>query len=115
MKNYKIDVVTNVGRSFRAVLIPTGGQSDNYNLGVAKESMIEFYDLTHSHTRDGQFTGARYYVSTLMDSRGWNPIKAQNGINLNGGVSDWVIDHETFENILDWVHNLLYNLEINSS
>ncbi|WNN94805.1 hypothetical protein SEA_PHREDRICK_252 [Streptomyces phage Phredrick] len=98
----KMDVIAANGVPFRAVLL-TDGVSENYGkLNDNGKPEIEFYDMRDKHTSDGQFTGARYYTETLLEDRGWYPGKV-GGLNLHGGVDDWTLDDEVYQQILDWV------------
>ena len=75
---------------------------DNYGLNnsliVEKEPLVEFYDRRYMHTPYGQFTGARYRLSTLLEKSNTNY-----GLCLDGGVPAWVIDANTFKIILSWL------------
>jgi len=55
-----------------------------------QEPMVEFYDASQAGRWDdiytghlGQFTGGRYYVSTLKDHR--------TALSLDGGVPSWTV------------------------
>ena len=109
MENFLMDVIAENGVPFRAVFIPAGGKSSNFNLGEITKPMVEFYDRRYKHTPDGQFTGARYYVDTLMEDSGWYPGKV-GGLNLHGGVSDYSLGQEEYTEILDWMETLLDRL-----
>lgn len=98
----KMDVIAANGVPFRAVLL-TDGVSENYGkLNDNGKPEIEFYDRRYGHTPDGQFTGARYYTETLLEDLGWYPGKV-GGLNLHGGVDDWTLDAEVYDQILDWL------------
>lgn len=78
-------VVARNGVPFYAKLINAGdtyGRNDCLTHDSAP--MIEFYDARYD-----QFV-SRYYVSTLIPV-----IASGHGLTLDGGVSDWVLDHKS--------------------
>lgn len=97
----KIDVVARNGVPFRVVYLPEGIDSENFP-GACKEvpylAHVEFYDRRHPHTPDGQFTGGRYFLSGVLLN--------QEGINLYGGVADWIIDERAMKVIHAWLVNV---------
>ncbi|AXH49350.1 hypothetical protein HWB76_gp050 [Streptomyces phage Blueeyedbeauty] len=99
--NFRIDVLAENGVPFRAVFFPFG-KSENYPAVDTGEAMVEFYDYRYAKggrfTPDGQFTGARYNLSDLLEDR-----KPFTGLILDGGVESWRIDGDTFEMIVRWL------------
>lgn len=66
-------------------------------------NLVEFWDLTHPFdpitagaTRRGQFTGARYYTATLLESLTLRP----QGLNLHGGVAEWSLSADVIPALL---------------
>lgn len=72
MDEQSYDLVNDAGRRFTAVYEPDGGRDGD---------TVAFYDASEDFPYPGQFTGARYYVETIMDHRG--------GLLLHGGVPIW--------------------------
>jgi len=91
--------VSGVAGLIRAVYIPKGQASPNYPESKAlSDSLVEFYDLRYPHTADGQFTGGRYYVSTLLASD-----SEFHGLNLNCGVEAWKIGADSYQLVRSWL------------
>ena len=68
------------------------------HLGPAKEHLVSFYDLRYAHTPDGQFTGRRYCVSTLLEH------SAQGvGLILYGGVPDWTVEGKEMDKVRNFL------------
>ena len=64
------------------------------------EPMIEFYDARHTQENTlGHFV-SRYYESTLLHRR---ERLLHEGICLEGRVSDWVVDADSMQEVLEWV------------
>jgi len=56
--------------------------------------LVEFYDLRHKHPvfcPEGQFTGGRYYASTLLEDPEWRSGEITHGLCLDGGVPAWTV------------------------
>lgn len=83
-----LDMIARNGVPFRAVINDEDGT-------------VAFYDRRHPHTEHGQFTGGRYFISTLLDEDVYGPGPA--GLNLYGGVDDWSLDAKTYALVLDWL------------
>lgn len=106
--------VTDDGRAFNVHYVPAGARL--YSLTgdrefLAEEPIAEFYDAryvgdpaAHGHPL-GQFTGASYYVETLIVS---TVADRDNGprtgpFRLHCGVPAWDIDRGTWSDILAWL------------
>lgn len=105
---------TDDGRPFNVHYVPAGAAT--YQLGGgtdyrASEPVAEFYDARYigQPAADGhplgQFTGASYYVSTLVTSA---VADRDNGprtgsFQLHGAVRAWDIDRGTWSDILAWL------------
>lgn len=92
------DFVSDKGISFRAVLVPAPGPYRE------SEPVVKFYDLRYMHTPNGQFTGASYFASTLMDDY---ERLSQTGLCLQGGVSNWDLDGYAMRTVLNWMMEVL--------
>ncbi len=90
---YTLDVVAENKIPFRAVV----------SKKTDREAIIAFYDRRYNHTENGQFTGASYYVNTLLEG------DCVGGLSLYGGVSDWTLDSETYRIVRLWLRSLLNN------
>ena len=107
-------------RVFACVLIREGDPYGvNGCLTHEGPSSVEFWDLTHPHglitdqmvEADagqrvyGQFTGGRYFLTTLIGEDKWSthPGKFVPGINLYGGVPEWSIDAATLDKMLSFI------------
>lgn len=98
--NFRMDVLAENGVPFRAVFLPFG-ESENFPAVNTGQPMVEFYDKRYvNHTPDGQFTGARYNLSDLLEDR-----RPFSGLVLDGGVDSWRIDGDTFEMIARWLRS----------
>lgn len=86
-KVFKMDVLAENGVPFRVCFI------------WGEKALVEFYDLRYDFTPNGQFTGARYYLDTLMEG---NPFS---GLMLHGGVDSWRIDGDTMQLIRKWLNS----------
>jgi len=93
-----LDVRSDNGVPFRVLFIPPGELSPNFPSDVAsKVGSVEVYDRRHPHTPDGQFTGGRYYLDTLLQH------PRTRGLDVHGGVPDWTIDGATFGLVRLWL------------
>ena len=97
---HRLDVRAANGIPFRVVYVPPGQESLNFpRLAADERDLVEFYDLRHPHTPDGQFV-SRYYVDTLMEGR-----TLDYGLDLDGGIEDWTIDARTMRVVLGWLRS----------
>lgn len=105
----RFDVTARTGRRFRVIYLGEGERSPHYPAVIAttdhpgfRGDQVEVYDLTYADdprfTVDGQFTGGRYLVDTLLDAH--DPHR---GINLYGGVEAWRIDGPTWDDVIVWL------------
>lgn len=99
---YVLDIVNSEGIPFRVVFIPDSGKFGN-------EPIVEFYDRRYlSFSTHGQFTGGRYYISSLFQS---SDRHERHGLNLHGGVPEWSIDPGAMVQIFDWLEELSVRLD----
>ena len=94
---YTLDVINQEGIPFRVKLDPSGGH-------YSDEPIVEFYDRRYTNNRDGQFTGARYYTASLLESHLNNEGY---GLNLNGAVQEWHMDKGSMIIVLGWIESFL--------
>lgn len=59
---------------------------------------IEFFDARYQHTPFGQFTGARYRLSTILSN--WPPAGC--GLALQSGEPDWCLDGQEVAKVRAW-------------
>lgn len=90
--------LNSVGRHMQMVALGIGSR---YGLDlcqtVENEPLVEFNDLSSwvdDHGR-GQFTGGRYYISTLLEGE-----NSGRGLNLNGGSPGWYLDPHQYATAL---------------
>lgn len=108
------EFTTDDGRKFNVHYVPAGAPT--YQLGGgtdyrASEPVAEFYDARYIGTPAadghplGQFTGASYYVSTLIASAvdGRYGGERTGPFRLHGGVPAWNIDGGTWLDIVAWI------------
>lgn len=111
MTTYTLDIIANNGVPFRVVLLPDGKSinrpaANKYNTN--DKPQVEFYDLRHPHTPDGQFTGACYYLDTLLeDPTGY-------GLSLYGGVDEWTVDAEAMVIVRTWLRAMIDRIRATS-
>ena len=91
------------------------GVGEKYGLnGVltndSDQPLVEFYDTRHTD-RDpttkhlGQFTGARYFVETLLESS-----NNDCGLCLHGGVPSWALSAATYQEVKTVLRVLYKNM-----
>lgn len=97
---------------YRVHIVPPGGTYGldgrmTYSLGDADEyghglPLVEFYDITQDPVKfpGGQFTGGRYYMSTLlgMESLG-DSIENMQALSLDGSIPAWTVGREELQTI----------------
>ncbi len=88
------------GRRWYCRLIPTGAGYGREDAVINDgEVMVEMWDMEHMHHSErGQFTGARYYVSTLLE--GDSPNR---GLDLVGYEPAWKMDAPAYRELIDWL------------
>ena len=79
---------------FRVLYIKKGEKSPNRPVTADKDALIEFYDLKHKHTPDGQFI-ADYDVQTILEG--------ESGLDLHGGVPSWKVSASDMKKVREWV------------
>ncbi len=81
---------------------------DNCLTNEEDKPLVEFYDRRYNHTEFGQFTGGRYYASTLLGECKFNDTDiGKTGLCLDGGIPEWSIDADTCKIIVAWIKNHL--------
>jgi len=98
LNTLKLDVLNGNGITFRVVLL-LDGQSINYPAAseLTRRPLVEFYDTRYPATDDGQFTGGRYYLDTLLDGKA--------GLNLAGDVPAWTLDATAMTVVRRWLRH----------
>jgi len=72
---------------------------------TAAAPMVEFYDRRYAHTPLGQFTGARYYLSTLVDG-------TRGGLMLAGHVPEWTVSAADMDTVRHWLQRLPFAVTV---
>ena len=100
----RMDILGCEGTPMRVLFIPAGEQNPNFPAAINRgHDIVEFFDLRHMHTPDGQFTGGRYCLDTLMDDDKWIRGKQpERGLCLYGSEPSWQITPETLGLVLNW-------------
>jgi hypothetical protein len=101
-----IDVKGINGTPLRVICVPKGEKSPNCAEAPNPQGLVEFYDLCHPHTPNGQFI-ARYDLNTYMN--GWNGNSSYNcgyGLDLYGSEPNWKISANTRTFLGDWIKYL---------
>lgn len=96
-----LDIVAENDVPFRVVLLGPGEENAVYPAATDEHAIVEFYDRRYPHTEHGQFTGARYFLSTLLEEVPWYYPLA-----LDGGVREWRLDHLTRRVVTAWARIL---------
>lgn len=80
---------------WRVHMVPTGGHYGSHNQLVNKDKpLVEFYDMTKIHpdfSPNGQHTGGRYYIDTLLGRDGWSKSEHVGALSLDGDVPAWTV------------------------
>lgn len=78
-------------------------EADKYGMGLP---LVEFYDRSQDPETfpGGQFTGGRYYLTTLMglDPLG-TPLAEKTALALDGGIPEWTVSGEDFARVAGWL------------
>lgn len=107
----RIDIRGHKGTPMRAIYVQQGEACPNHPTELAMRGFVEFYDLRHMHTPDGQFI-TRYDLDTYMN--GWcgdGGYDCGRGLDLYGSEPDWKIGADTRQLIGEWIKYLTYKQE----
>lgn len=98
LEEFFIDIINTRGVPFRVVL----GVRENIHGEpmIERGKVVAFYDRRFAFTQHGQFV-SDYNPMTLLDR------DADYGLNLQGGVSDWMIDYDNMRIIDLWLEMLV--------
>ena len=80
------------GRPFRAVFEPA-----QPGVRFHEKPVVKFFDRTHMHTPDGQFTGGSYYLDTLLPGL---QRRDHGGLDLYGGEPAWKLSGVDMRKVL---------------
>jgi hypothetical protein len=105
----RIDILSRNNTPIRVLLIPMGEDNPNFPAASFRktENIVEFYDLRHPFTPDGQFI-TRYDRDSLDSQEG---IK---GLDLMGYEPDWKISGRTFNMVDLWLDYHLFSTSTTS-
>ena len=96
-----LDVTSRTGVPFRFVYYPPGSTGPYPAARDADRALVEVYDRRYRNVPEnanGQFTGARYYVTTLLA-----PEDRDYGLILAGGIDEWTVDAATMRLVREWL------------
>ena len=99
---HTLDIVAENDVPFRVVLLGPGEENAVYPAATDEQAIVEFYDRRYPHTEHGQFTGGRYFLSTLLEEVPWYYSLALDG----GGVREWRLDDQTRRVVTAWARIL---------
>ena len=83
--------------NWRVHLVPPGG-AYGLNDCVKNDSgkyLVEFFDMRYKHPDrfpNGQFTGGRYYASTLLGDDNWSRGDVSSGLRLDADIPSWTVN-----------------------
>lgn len=110
----RIDIRGIKGTPMRAMLVQAGERRPNHPTIVAEKDLIEFYDLRHMHTPDGQFI-AEYFAETYMGRDKWGSRPDSGaGLDLMGYEPDWKIGADTRRIVGEWYDYLSFKGEVHA-
>jgi hypothetical protein len=99
-ETFRIDVLADNGIRFRAVLAPAKRDHKGEHTGL-----IEFFDMRHPHTPDGQFTGMACTVQGemgLLDRVPWS-----RPMLLSSTSENWRIDGQSMFVVREWANKIM--------
>lgn len=95
----KLSVVTNneTKISFMVRIVEKGGRYGHMmQLTHEREiPMIEFYDTRYKFDRYGEILLGQFVSRYNLDT--FKTVKPETGLHLQGGVSDWYLDHDAMK------------------
>lgn len=101
-----LDITGANGVPFRVRYVPTGSPYGRDNCLTNDGSpLVEFYDMRYPDCAmgdgvPGQFTGARYFVSTLVEGE-------RTGLVLDGSnAASWTVDNDAMAVVREWLRLL---------
>ena len=103
-----VSVTNGAGRTFNVVVVLQGekyGRNDCLTHDKA-DPLVAFYDATYQGREtfppEGQFTGARYCMSTLLGLDEFRRADRHPGVGLclHGSVDAWVVTHDNVTDAL---------------
>lgn len=82
--------------NWRVHLVPPGGHYgvNDCITNNSQQHLVEFYDMRYRnpvHFPNGQFTGGRYYASTLLGDDEWSRGDVSQGLCLDAGIPAWTV------------------------
>lgn len=94
--------------NWRVHLVPPDGKygRDDCLTNDSGKFLVEFYDLRYRDPKwcpDGQFTGGRYYASTLLGEDRWSGHDASAGLCLDGGIPAWTVTGPQMKVALEFI------------
>jgi hypothetical protein len=96
--NLKLDVVAENGVPFRVVVLVDGKSENFQTASLGNRTLVEFYDLRHKHTPDGQFTGHRIYLDEALESSEYC---------MSWTEDSWGMDSRTSRVVREWLYFLV--------
>lgn len=69
---------------------------------IADNLTVSFYDRRYDFTPNGQFTGANYYIGTLLE----DSDTYRGEFCLHGGVEAWNVDRSNWKRFIAWLEGI---------
>lgn len=92
--------------NWRVHLVPEGGRYglNNNCINENERTLIEFYDVSQDKDKfpEGQFTGGRYYVETILCDNGVER-HSKYGLRLDGDVPAWYVNGDEMREVFNWL------------
>lgn len=111
------------GRTFAVRVVPHGARYGRVNCLLNEDAtLVEFYDTTYADDGHGdyvvgtgfgalgQFTGGRYFLSTLLGTDG-TAGGGTGGLCIDGGVPEWDVDAATMSEVRAWLAGHVTDLD----
>lgn len=97
--SFVLDITAKNGVPFRVVFYLPGAVGPFPAAKEDERPTVEFYDRRYPHTEHGQFTGGRYFLSTIFPG--------DQGVWLHGGVDAWTVDGASMLVVRAWWRHLI--------
>jgi hypothetical protein len=85
---------------FTVRVVLTGERYGREGCLTADETLVEFWDRRYEHTPLGQFTGARFFLTSLLAGQ-----QHLHGLNLCGHVPAWTVGAADMAVVSGWLRH----------
>lgn len=91
---------------WRVHLVPEGARYGRHNnlINENERTLIEFHDVSQDKEKfpEGQFTGGRYYVETILSDNGY-PRHTEHGLSLDADIPAWFVSGDEMKEVFSWL------------